>query len=149
MAALLDSNLILRFAEPGYAMFAPAAEAIRKLRVRSDTIYMCPQNHAEFWAVATRPVTANGLGMTPTQADAELSRMEALFPLLPDTPTVLPAWRRLVGGAGVSGKQVHDARLLAILSLYGIGQLLTFNTQDFVRCAALVSGVLITDPQTV
>lgn len=148
MAGLLDTNLLLRFTEPGHVMFPATAAIIHNFRRRGEQIFLCSQNHAEFWAVATRPVAANGLGMTPAQADTELFHLETLFPLLPDTPAILPAWRRLVAGAAVSGKAVHDARLLAVAQVYGVGQLLTFNTQDFVRYALLAPGVQIVDPQT-
>jgi predicted nucleic acid-binding protein len=33
----------------------------------------------------------------------------------------------------VSGKSVHDARLVAAMIVHGIGEILTFNMQDFTR----------------
>lgn len=42
-------------------------------------------------------------------------------------------WRQLVLAIGVSGVQVHDARLVAIMQVYQVPCLLTFHVEDFVR----------------
>lgn len=63
--------------------------------------------------------------------------IERLFPLLPDGPLIHQTWRALVVSAGVSGRQVHDARLAAVMHAHGIGHLLTFNTGDFRRYAGI------------
>lgn len=95
---LTDSNLLLRLAEPAHPMAPIALRALSIVRGRGEIVYACPQNFTEFWAVATRPIAARGLGMTTRQAERELARLEALFPLLHDTPDIYPAWRRLVVG---------------------------------------------------
>jgi hypothetical protein len=38
-----------------------------------------------------------------------------------------------VAGYQVSGKNAHDARLVAAMLVHGIESILTFNTQDFFR----------------
>jgi predicted nucleic acid-binding protein len=53
--------------------------------------------------------------------------------LLPDGPPVYAAWRDLVAAHSVSGKQVHDARLVAAMMVHGVTHLLTLNTADFTR----------------
>jgi hypothetical protein len=53
----------------------------------------------EFRNVATRPAAANGLGLTPTEAEAKAAEFEALFPLLPETAGIFPAWKALVAAA--------------------------------------------------
>jgi hypothetical protein len=39
---------------------------------------------------------------------------EATFTLLAETAAIYPAWKALVAAAAVQGKQVHDARLVAV-----------------------------------
>ncbi len=68
--------------------------------------------------------------------------MERIFTFLPDTPDVHAEWRRLVVQIGVSGVQVHDARIAACLHVHGVTRLLTFNTKDFTR----YSGFVAVDP---
>lgn len=145
-STLLDSNLLLRRLQPAHPMFAVTDRALQTTFARGEPVYVCPQNHAEFWAVATRPVAANGLGFSTARADTELTQIERDFDFLPDSPAVLPVWRRLVVGAGVSGKATHDARLLAVALVYGVTRLLTFNTSDFTRFAVLAPSVQILDP---
>lgn len=56
-----------------------------------------------------------------------------IFRLLDESPAIYPEWERLVVMNGVSGKNVHDARIVAQMNVHNIGDLLTFNTQDFSR----------------
>ena len=87
----------------------------------------------EFWAVATRPVINNGLGFTHAQAAEELVNLKTLFALLPDTPEIFPEWESIVLQYRVSGKQAHDARLVAAMRVHNLTHLLTFNIADFKR----------------
>jgi predicted nucleic acid-binding protein len=92
------------------------------------------QNLIEFWAVATRPVaTENGLGMTTEQAGRELAAIKDLFPILTEPASIFEEWESLVTTYGVSGKNTHDARLVAVMNLHGIARILTFNVADFAR----------------
>ena len=146
---LVDSNLLLRGVQISHPQFAVTEAAVATLRLRGEGIYACPQNFTEFWAVSTRPATANGLGFATAEAEAELVKIESLFPLLPDIPAIYQEWRRLVTKAGVSGKPTHDARLMAVAVVYGMNNLLTFNGSDFTRFAALAPTVTIVDPRDV
>jgi predicted nucleic acid-binding protein len=53
--------------------------------------------------------------------------------LLPDSAASYREWRRIVVQHGVSGVQVHDARLAAAMYTHGISYILTFNGSDFSR----------------
>ena len=103
------------------------------LRLRNQPLHIGPQNLYEFWVVATRPATQNGLGLTPGQTDTEIARFTSWFAVLSDDPRILPLWRRLVVQHQVIGKSGHDARLVAAMIVHGIDQLLTFNKADFAR----------------
>ncbi len=92
--------------------------------------------------MATRQRGENGLGMTPTRAAYEIQKLRRLFQLLPPTIGVFDAWQRLVLDLGVSGKQTHDAHLVATMVVHGIDTILTFNTKDFVR----YPGITVLDP---
>ena len=81
--------------------------------------------------MATRPLNVNGLDMNTSQAEVELARIKNLFRLLPDPPAIFPEWERLVVQQAVSGKNAHDAHIVAAMNVHGITQLLTFNGGDF------------------
>jgi hypothetical protein len=49
----------------------------------------------------------------------------------------------------VIGKQVHDARLLAVCHVHGVTHLLTFNVAHFNRMAGFGPGVEVVSPATV
>lgn len=75
-----------------------------------------------------------------------MTAFEARFPLLPDTPAIFPAWKAIVGSLGIIGKQVHDARLVAVCHAHGVSQILTFHASHFSRMAGIAPGVNVIDP---
>jgi predicted nucleic acid-binding protein len=91
------------------------------------------QNISEFWNVCTRPVANNGLGLTLEATARHLKRIERLFVRLPDSENHYAVWRDLVFRERVLGVRVHDAKLVALMMLYDIDKILTFNTRDFAR----------------
>jgi len=46
---------------------------------------------------------------------------------------------KLVAQYQVMGKQVHDARLVAVMKIYKISSILTFNIDDFNRFTEIVA----------
>jgi len=50
-----------------------------------------------------------------------------MFALLDDTPQIFSAWERIVRQYRVTGKQAHDARLVAATEVHNVTHLLTFN----------------------
>jgi predicted nucleic acid-binding protein len=142
MNVLLDTNILGRMAEPGTSQHQAAVDAVAALLTRGDTPCLVPQTLYEFWVIATRPKAANGLGLTPSEALAEVTRVEGLYPLLGDTPAIYAEWKNVVSTFGVSGKNAHDARLVAAMTVHGLTHLLTFNTADFAR----FPGITALDP---
>lgn len=148
MAYLVETSLLLRLANAEDPDLPVARRAISELHRQGQSLRSAPQVFVEFRSVATRPKEVNGLGLNPAEAETRADGFEALFPLLPDTPDIYPAWKTLVQTAGVIGKQVHDARLVAVCQVYGISHVLTFNVGHFTRLAAYVSGLTVVDPRT-
>jgi|SRR5665213_500609 len=147
MFYLVDTNILLRFAGPTLALNPLARSAVQSLYADGHTLWATPQNFVEFWNAATRPLARNGFGFAPADAETELQLIESIFPMLDDSPTVYPEWRRLVVAYGVSGVKVYDARLVAFMLAYRITHILTFNTVDFTRYAP--EGIVSVDPRTV
>jgi predicted nucleic acid-binding protein len=137
----VDTNVLLRSVESGHSMHAVARQALQHLTAAGAVLCMAPQNLIEFWVVATRPVSANGLGLSPVQAAAEIVNFKAAFLLLPDAPAIFAHWERIVTAYGVQGKRAHDARLVGVMRTHGVKQVLTFNVGDF---SPYVSGESIT-----
>ena len=133
MRWLVDTNILLSSAQTSHPVYGNVARVVRNLLTRGDELFVIAQNLIEFWAVATRPTANNGLGLTITQATQELTKLKALFAILPDTADILPEWEQLVINHQVLGKQVYDTRLVAAMRVHNLTHLLTFNTADFKR----------------
>jgi len=142
---LIDTNVLLRFLEPNDPEYALARGAVKALTVRGESLCFASQNLVEFWNVCTRPISKNGLGLTPAQADERATLLESRFRLLPDNERVHAEWRRLVVVHAVAGVQVHDARLVAAMLVRGVPQVLTLNDRDFGR----YSGIAAVHPRDV
>jgi predicted nucleic acid-binding protein len=142
---LADTNILLRSLHPEHPHHAIAENALSVLRLRRETLCIAPQNLVEFWAVATRPRSENGLGMDSSAAAWEIAKLRRLFHLLAYTPEVPETWQRMVTDLRVSGKQTHDAHLVAVMRVNGVPSILTFNWGHFVR----FPGIAVLDPAQV
>jgi len=81
----------------------------------------------------TRPATRNGFGLTIAEAEKEVHSIETGMSLLSENESVYGEWRRIVVEHKVSGVQVHDARLVAIMIVHKVNHILTLNAPDFDR----------------
>ena len=139
MATLADTNVLLRSISPEHVHYSAAENALAALRLRNEPLCIAPQNLIECWAVATRPRDEHGLGMTTARATNEIVSLRRFFRLLPSNPGVLEAWQRIVTNLGISGKQTHDAHLVAVMEVHSIMTILTFNTAHFRRFAGITA----------
>jgi len=134
MPVLVDTNILLRVLDREDPLHESARSAVRAIKSRGEQNVTTLQNVAEFWNVCTRPVYARGgLGLTVEQAEKRLRMLERIFTVLPDLPGLYQCWRQLVVSRRVLGVQVHDAKLVAAMTLHGITQILTLNERDFSR----------------
>jgi predicted nucleic acid-binding protein len=149
MAFLVDTSVLGALTDVAHPAHAIADQSVVALRQQGEVLHLTPQNLIEFRNFATRPILANGLGLTAAKVEAKTADFENTFPLLPDTPDIYSAWKALVAALGVVGKQVHDARLVAVCHVHGVTHLLTFNVAHFARLASFGPGVVVVDPAIV
>jgi predicted nucleic acid-binding protein len=149
MAHLVDTSVLARLANTADPLNSVAARAVLELHRAGEVLHITAQNLVEFRNLATRPKHLNGLGLSTVDAEAKSAVFEGMFPLLVETPDIYPAWKALVQALGVVGKQVHDARLVAVCHVHGMTHLLTFNVAHFVRMAGFGPGLVVIDPNSV
>jgi len=149
MGYLVDTNVLVRLANTDDPQYQVASDLIQSLHESGDLLQITSQVLIEFRAVATRPIAANGLGLSGAQAEAKAAKFEGMFPLLEETPAIFPLWKALVAAEGVIGKQVHDARLVAVCHAHQVTHLLTFNGTHFARLSRFGPGVELVDPSKV
>lgn len=143
MLVLAESGILLRLFEPSDPHHVVVKLAVDILAARRDELVTATQNTSEFWNVCTRPASARGgFGLSVPQAELRLQKVEQRFALLTEPPTAYPIWRNLVVTHAVRGKQVHDARLVALMKAHGLTHILTLNGADFVR----YPGITVLDP---
>ncbi len=75
MAYLLDTNILLRIAQPNHAMHREAKQCVHSLLRRKEAVHIVPQIIFEFW-------------------------VESLFRLMLDTQSIYHEWLRLVTSGG-------------------------------------------------
>ncbi len=136
---LIDTNVLVRLVLPHDPLNSVASGALDEIKRRGEKACVAAQNLIEFWSVASRPAEVNGLGMEPAKVASEVDRIERMFQLLDDRASVYRQWRSLVDAYAVRGRQVHDARLVAVMLEHGIGQILTFNVDDFTRYSEIAT----------
>lgn len=139
---LVDTNILLRYAHPADPTFGAVDASIAGLHAAGEVLCVVPQNIYEFWATATRPVAANGLGLSIAECQVEVARIRRLFHFLPDLPPLFTEWETLVAAHACHGRVSYDARIIAAMRTHGITRLLTRNGSDFAR----FPGVTILDP---
>lgn len=140
MTYLLDSGILIRLMHPTDPQHVAIEQAIAVLRGRGISFACGIQNVAEFWNVSTRPLIARGgFGLTLTEVERRLVAIERSVRVIPESDASYAEWKQLVVRHAVSGVQVHDTRLVALMTVNGIGNLLTLNPTDFKRFPAVVA----------
>ena len=144
-SCLVDTNILLRLTRHSDSQHEAASGAISRLAAQGASLYFTHQNIAELWNVMTRPIGRNGFGLTTTEAENEVQAIESGMTLLADNEHVYREWRKIVLEHRVSGVQVHDARLAAVMIVHKVDHILTLNTSDFDRYV----GITPISPDTV
>ena len=96
MAYLLDTNILLRIAQPSHPHHLEARKCIQALLRKKESVHIVPQVVFEFWVVATRPIVSNGLGLPLNDVKRKISKAESFFSLTLDTQAIYREWLRLV-----------------------------------------------------
>jgi predicted nucleic acid-binding protein len=133
MKCFVDTNLLLRSVQSSHPMSSTASGSINSLLQQGEQLFIFPQTVIEFWCVATRPESVNGLGLSIAETTKRINAFRQALTLLPDTEGTFGKWERIVEDYQVTGKKVFDARLVAAMIIHNVSHILTFNTDDFKR----------------
>lgn len=133
MNVLLDTNVLLRRLEPAHPQHPLVSGAMAKLAAGGVNFCLVSQTLYELWVVMTRPVAVNGLGKSVADASTVLNGLAATYTVSDDNSVVRVVWQQLVTTHAVLGKNAHDARLVAAMTVHNLTHLLTFNAADFQR----------------
>jgi predicted nucleic acid-binding protein len=130
---LVDTNVLLRLSRSGDS--EPNAFAtVAALRSHGFDMFTTVQNVAEYWNVSTRPAEKNGHGLSIQQVSANVAVIVQNYEIISEDREMFDRWLQLLVDYSVSGKQVHDTRIVAHM-VRNISFLLTLNIKDFARFA--------------
>lgn len=107
--------------------------AARAFLERGEHLVLSAQVVREFLVVATRPASANGLGMAPDDAIGNIREIRRFLRLLAEEKPLLPTLLSLLDAVPCRGRNIHDAALVATAVVHRVGTIATFNVADFAR----------------
>ncbi len=134
----IDTNVLLTATSPERVFHAHAVRVLDDWPNRGIPLCTSGQILREYLVVATRPSELNGLGLGTSEALENVNAMRARMRFLNESRAVFARLRALLDDADCSGKQIHDANVVATALSHGVQRILTSNTQDFERFTALV-----------
>lgn len=136
---MVDTNILIYNSLPSSPL-QPAAERKLLAAEAAGEVWVSRQIFREFIASMTRPGTANPPIPTGAVLTA-VSDLAARLQVAEDGPVVFAHLLSLLAAVPCSGKQVHDANIVATMLAHGVPNLLTHNVADFTRFASYITVV--------
>lgn len=129
---VVDTNVLLSATDRSRTAHEAA---LRLLRDDPRDLHVTPQVVREYLAVATRQPEANGLGLPHTQAVGNVRGLLTSLGLLTEGAGSTGRLLDLVGSAAATGRQVHDANIVAVALAHGASAVVTDDARHFARFA--------------
>lgn len=133
MRILVDTNIWIRFEDNQSPHQQLAQRTLDRLVRDQVELCSCAQVLIEFWAVASRPIEANGLNFDAARIQLAITKILSATTLLPEPPDIASHWLELASAHQPVGKTVHDLRIVALMVASGVNDILTLNSTDFSR----------------
>lgn len=133
---LIDTNVLLSATDRDRSRHQ---RAVLFLSTDERQLAISPQIVREYLAVSTRPIDANGLGLSVREASANVEQLLDVMSLLAEGPGTTIKLLELIGTIPVVGKQIHDANVVAVALANGVDTIVTDNIRHFTRFASLIT----------
>lgn len=127
----VDANVLLTATEETRSRHRKALALLAESGPRGWRLAASGQVLREYLAVATRPVEANGLGIEPAKAVANVAEFLRRIHLCDEDDRVARRLRRLAAAHGLRGRRLHDGNIAATMICHGMRDLVTENGGDF------------------
>lgn len=129
--AFLDTNVLLAATDEGREGHYRADAALNEWPESGVALYSSGQVLREYLCVATRPVASNGLGLARLDAVENARSLRTRLRLLTEDEKVNERLLDLLAETDCTGKQIHDANIVATMLAHGVETLVTANPADF------------------
>lgn len=130
---VLDTNVLLAATDEARAEHRVAVTWLNVWPASGVALYTSGQILREYLAVATRPADHNGLGLARAAAVANVRALRQRLRLLAEDGKVADRLLQMLYAVDCTGKQVHDANVVATMLVHGIDTVVTGNVDDFTR----------------
>lgn len=127
----VDTNVLLTATDESRPQHRDARRLLGESGLRGLHLAASGQILREYLVVATRPLNVNGLGLHVRDATANISEFLRYIHLYDETVDVAHRLRQLALTYALHGKRLHDANIVATMSVHGIRALVTQNPGDF------------------
>ncbi|MDT0203301.1 PIN domain-containing protein [Nocardioides sp. AE5] len=133
---VVDTNVLLAATDRSRAAHQAATDFLNEDLRR---LALTPQIAREYLAVSTRPIEANGFGLSGKDAADNLEQFLDDMELLAEGISTTRQLIELIGDRSAAGKQVHDANVVAVALAHQAKAIVTDNTRHFARFAPLIA----------
>lgn len=134
----IDTNVLVYAKLAGAPLHELALRQLTSLQRHSNnTPWISRQVMREYLVAMSRPGVVTPL-LPITALVADVQDFSRRFRVADDNRAVTEKLLGLLQLKRVSGKQIHDANIVATMQAFGINQLLTHNVADFVRYSDLI-----------
>ena len=146
-AIFVDTNVLIYATEATSPFHEAATQKLFALWKAGDELWSSRQVLREFLVVRSR---GQDFARPVPMPDllTKLQEIENNFLVADDTAAVTAALRRLLATVEASGKQIHDANIVATMQVHRITQLLTHNVEDFMRFTHFITVLPLVEQET-
>lgn len=134
----VDSNVLLACSDGTRAAHENSIRFLEKAEKGDCRLFTCGQVFREYLVVATRPVDENGMGLSPEDSYENVQLFRKIIQMLDETSDTLAELVKMVKKYDLKGKRIHDANLVAVMRMYGLNHLKTWNPKDFSAFSELI-----------
>jgi predicted nucleic acid-binding protein len=141
----IDTNIMLRYLINDFPEYPAIRHTVDTLIREEHILWASRQVIREFGRVCTRPQSFMQV-MSPQRATDYMDKIGNLFEIADEDVRVTQQLILLMRQFSVSGKQVHDANIVATMQAYHIPNLLTLNLKDFDRYQSVIHLMPLSSP---
>ena len=133
----LDTNVLVYAVSLSAPLHQRAVEEIRRRYVSKQDLWLSRQVLREYLVTLSRPQTySNPKPLRELAGDVRYFRSH--FLVADENPAVTEKLLELIEQTETSGKQIHDANIVATMLVHGVNELLTNNPGDFARYSGVI-----------
>lgn len=135
--AFVDTNVLLRSIFKTMPLHHEADRLVKQTREAGSELWISRQVIREYLVQVTHP-RFFVRPLTIEEAVQQVVNLELLFKIADETQAVTQQLLSLLKSYPTSGKQVHDANIVATMLVYQIDTLLTQNLDDMKRFSGIM-----------